>query len=132
MFKIINIEDINARLGRDMGTETIVKISNLIKTKISSEYIFVRYMGPKFAIVFSGIEMDGVVNFVKVVKEEIGNMKIEKGEEESKDKKKLVISPKTNFVVASYYKGTGLEEVTKKLEQYLDEADAKESNINCI
>lgn len=131
MFKIINIEDINARLGRDIGTETIVKISNLIKTKISSEYIFVRYMGPKFAIVFSGIEIDGVVNFVKVVKEEIGNMKMEKGEEET-DKKKLVMSPKTNFVVASYYKGTGLEEVTKKLEQYLDEADEKESNINCI
>ena len=30
------------------------------------------------------------------------------------------------------YKGTGLEQVTKKLEEYLDECDKKESNINCI
>ena len=36
------------------------------------------------------------------------------------------------FILATYYKGTGLEEVTKKLEEYLDDADENESNINCI
>ena len=40
--------------------------------------------------------------------------------------------PKLNFVISSYYKGTALEEVTKKLETYLDNADAKESEINSI
>jgi len=131
MFKIINIEDINSMMGRDAGTETLIRVSNLIKTKISSEYIFVRYMGPKFAIVFSGIDTDGVVNFVTEVKEEIERMKIEPKEGTERPKRDLMI-PATNFVIATYYKGTGLEEVTKKLEQYLDEADEEESNINCI
>ena len=133
MFKIINIEEINKMFGRDAGTATIVKISNLIKAKISSEYIFVRYMGPKFAIVFSGIDIDGVINFIQVIKEEISHIRLAR-EMKGKDKKvkKIVASPETNFVIASYYKGTGLEEVTKKLEEYLDEADKDESNISCI
>jgi len=132
MFRIINIEEINKRLGRDEGTETLVRVSNLIKTKISSEYIFVRYMGPKFAIVFSGIDTDGVVNFVTAVKEEIENMKVGTEDSEGRLRSKEFMIPETNFVIATYYKGTGLEEVTKKLEQYLDEADVTERNINCI
>jgi diguanylate cyclase (GGDEF)-like protein len=129
MFKIINIEQINKVFGRDAGTKVLIKVSNLIKTKISSQYIFVRYMGPKFAIVFSGVDIEGVVSFIQTVKEEIKNIKLTK---ETKDKRKISTSVETNFVIASYYKGTGLEEVTKKLEEYLDEADLEESNISCI
>lgn len=135
MFKIINIEDINKKLGRDKGTELIVEVSNIIKRSISSQYIFVRYMGPKFAIAFSGVDIDGVEIFVKSMKEEIESMEVVKDEEEGNTKKKKKqesATPKTNFVLATYYKGTGLEEVTKKLEQYLDECDQNESNINCI
>jgi len=135
MFKIINIEEINEKLGRDFGTETILKITNLLKSKIFAEYIFVRYMGPKFAIAFSGVDIDGVVNFVTSIKSEIEKIEISKEIEKDKAKKtkqSIIARPKTNFVIATYYKGTGLEEVTKKLEEYLDEADKRESNISCI
>jgi diguanylate cyclase (GGDEF)-like protein len=125
MFSIINIENINARLGRNAGTDAIVKISNKVKSEISSEYLFVRYMGPKFAIAFTGISNERVVSFVKSLKEKIESIKIYKNE-------KVFILPKTNFIIATYYKGTGLEEVTKKLEEYLDEADKGESNITSI
>lgn len=40
--------------------------------------------------------------------------------------------PRLNIVVSNYYKGTGLEGVNKKLEEYLDSADIAESEINCI
>ena len=41
-------------------------------------------------------------------------------------------TPKLNFVISSYYKGTGLEEVLKKLEEYLDNANPAESDITNI
>ena len=43
-----------------------------------------------------------------------------------------VATPKLNFVISSYYKGTGLEEVLRKLEEYLDNADSNESDITNI
>ena len=43
-----------------------------------------------------------------------------------------VAVPKLNFAISSYYKGTGLEEVLKKLEEYLDHADISESDITNI
>ena len=134
MFKIMNIEKVNEKYGRNIGTELIVNISNIIKRSISSQYIFVRYMGPKFAIAFSGVNIEGVENFVKSIKEEIENIKIEKEKKEDSKKKKTTESASaiTNFVLATYYKGTGIEEVTKKLEEYLDDCDQNESNINCI
>lgn len=135
MFKIMNIEQVNERFGRNIGTDLIVNVSNIVKRNISSQYIFVRYMGPKFAIAFSGVDLEGVEMFVKSMKEEIENIQIVKEEKSNnaKNKKKQEFaSAKTNFVLATYYKGTGLEEVTKKLEEYLDDCDEDESNINCI
>lgn len=138
MFKIMNIEEINKQYGRDIGTELIVSISNIVKRSISSQYIFVRYMGPKFAIAFSGIKIDDIGTFLKSVKTEIESIEIKKENKNKKSKnikdKKATKSIKaiTNFVVASYYKGTGIEETTKKLEEYLDDCNQDESNINCI
>lgn len=134
MFTITNIEEINKMFGRDAGTKTIIDVSNIIKTSISAQYIFVRYMGPKFAIAFSGVDLDGVEEFVKTVKTEIEKITIKKEEtiKNKKTKKQISIHPRTNFILATYYKGTGLEEVTKKLEEYLDDSDKNESNINCI
>lgn len=129
----MNIEKINELYGRKAGTDLIVNISNIIKRSISSQYIFVRYMGPKFAIAFSGVDVDGVENFIKSIKEEIENIKVQSQEDnENSKKKKQKTYATTNFVIATYYKGTGLEEVTKKLEEYLDECDPEESNISCI
>lgn len=134
MFNITNIMDINEKFGRDAGTKAIIDISNIVKSSISSQYIFVRYMGPKFAIAFSGVDLEGVEEFIKTIKEEIEKISIKKEELSSnkRTKKRIYVHPKTNFILATYYKGTGLEEVTKKLEEYLDDADVDESNINCI
>lgn len=134
MFSITNIEEINEKMGRDFGTKTIIDISNIVKSSISAQYVFVRYMGPKFAIAFSGVDLEGVEEFIKSIKQEIEKITIKKEEIEKnkKTKKQIFMHPRTNFILATYYKGTGLEEVTKKLEEYLDNADKSESNINCI
>ena len=134
MFRITNIEEINAKYGRNIGTNMLINVVNLVKTNISSEYLFVRYMGPKFAIVFSGADVDDVEEFIADVKNKLESLTMElKPTNKSKTKNKTIyISPKSNFVVASYYKGTGIEEVTKKLEEYLDNAAADESTITGI
>ena len=44
----------------------------------------------------------------------------------------MEVCPKLNFTLSTYYKGTGLEEVLKKQEEYLDNCDANESNITNI
>ena len=144
MFKIINIEEINKKFCRELGNKVITQISEYIENNISSEYVFVRYMGPKFVIAFSGIEADSVADFLNGIKDGIENMRIELTEEEieelgydiknqqSKVDCRQVVSPKMNFVISSYYKGTGLEEVLKKLEEYIDNADINESEITNI
>ncbi len=136
MFKIMNIEEINEKFGRNIGTDIIVSVSNSIKKSIASQYIFVRYMGPKFAIAFSGVDIEAVQEFIKNMKEELEKIKIlveYKNDNKTKKKQKEIFaSPITNFVLTTYYKGTGLESITKKLEEYLDDCDESESNINCI
>lgn len=133
MFSITNIEEINSAFGRDVGTQMLIKVVNAVKTSISSEYLFVRYMGPKFAIAFSGVDIDGVTSFVADLKEKIEGIKLEiESKRKTKANKKTYVSPKSNFVVATYYKGTGIEEVTKKLEEYLDGCDKTENSITSI
>lgn len=78
MFTITNIEEINKVFGRNLGTKTIIDVSNIVKTSISAQYVFVRYMGPKFAIAFSGVDLEGVEEFVKTVKSEIEAITIKK------------------------------------------------------
>ncbi len=56
MFKVINIQEINKKYCRELGNKVITKISQYIAENIASEYVFVRYMGPKFVIAFSGVE----------------------------------------------------------------------------
>ena len=130
MFTINNIEQINGEYGRKIGTKTIVQIANTIKSNISAEYVFVRYMGPKFAIVFSGAEIEEAAELAAKIKREIETIKIILTD--SKNKREIEIVPITNFVLGNYYKGTGIEEVTKKLEEYIDNCDKTESEINCI
>ena len=147
MFKITNIQEINKKYCRELGNKVITKISEYIADNLAKEYVFVRYMGPKFVIAFSGVEINGVAEFLNEIKEKIEKMSIELTEEERKEttfeKKKIekkakendckqVAIPRLNFAISSYYKGTGLEEVLKKLEEYLDHADGKESDITNI
>ena len=147
MFRITNIEEINDNYSRKLGNKVIIQISDFIKKNISKEYIFIRYMGPKFVIVFSGVDIDAVTNYISDVKHEIEKMQIslkEKNVEEieleqidrtkkkAKTKEDLSVTPKLNFVLTTYYKGTGMEEVLKKLEQYVDNADKSENDITSI
>lgn len=132
MFKIINLEEINEEYGRKTGDETITQISKYISESISSEYVFVRYMGPKFVIVFSGVDIEGVGEFVQDLKNNIENIEIEEVLYEDDEEEPRIVKPKLNFVLTTYYKGTALENVTKKLEEYLDIANKKESDINNI
>ena len=143
MFKIINIQEINN--CRELGNKVITEISHYVQENLSSEYVFVRYMGPKFVIAFSGVESNSVADFLNEMKDKIENMKIKLTEEEieelnldvSRNNKKSqeneeVAVPKINIVISSYYKGTALEEVLKRLEEYLDNAPANESDITNI
>ena len=89
MFKIINLQEINKKYNRDTGNAIITEVSSYIKESISSEYIFVRYMGPKFAIVFSGVDLQSVVEFVQDLKNNIEDIEIEEVvEKTTKEKEK--------------------------------------------
>ena len=146
MFKIANIEEINEKAGRQFGNDIISEVSNIVKSKLSSQYVFVRYMGPKFVIVFSGVGEDSVQDFLNSLKQEIEEFEIV---EEAKEAKVVKVingkrvrvrelqeeksaSPRVNFVVSTYYKGTGIEKLNKKLEEYLDNAAIEENQINYI
>lgn len=130
MFAINNIDHINDEYGRKMGTEVIVNVANVVKSHIAADYVFVRYMGPKFAIAFSGVEVENSVDLVNRIKRNIEDVKLIITD--IRTKQEIHVCPKTNFVLGTYYKGTGIEEVTKKLEEYLDNADKNESTINFI
>ena len=147
MFTITNIQQINRRYSRELGNKVITEISKYVKENISNEYIFIRYMGPKFVIVFSGVQIDSVEDFLNNIKEKIEGLEIHLTKEEiqqmelqvkvqivknQKVEVKQIARPKLNMVISSYYKGTGIEEVLKKLEQYLNEADINESDITSI
>ena len=134
MFRMLNIEEIN-KVFRELGNKVITKVSENIKESISKTYIFVRYMGPKFVIVFSGVEASNVADFINEIKDNVENLKIslndniqeeeqegsnkKKGSKRKKKREDVVVSPALNFAVATYYKGTGIEEVLKKMEKYL-------------
>ena len=143
MFKIINIEEINKKYCRELGNEVIKEISRYVQDNISDEYVFVRYMGPKFVIAFSGVDIEGVAAYINDIKEHIEQMQISLSNEEETyttqtpqktniDMMEQIAIPRINVVLSSYYKGTGLEEVLKKLEEYLDHADKNESDITNI
>ncbi|MDO5556988.1 MAG: GGDEF domain-containing protein [Clostridia bacterium] len=128
MFKITNIEEINFKFGRRIGNEVIGRVSNEIDEEISREYIFVRYMGPKFIIVFSGVEQDSVADFMKRIKFKVENLEFVN---EFKNKKQIA-KPILNIAITTYYKGVALDVIAKNLEGYLDSAPKGESNINYI
>ncbi len=146
MFRVSNIEDIN-RVSRELGNKVITEVARNVQANIAETYMFVRYMGPKFVIVFSGVEADSVSDFINQIKESTENLKIslnnnfqveeleidnKKKKRKKKKREEIEVSPSLNFVVATYYKGTGIEEVLKKMENHLDEASKDESQISNI
>ena len=135
LFKLINVEKINDRVSRKTGNEVISRVSNLIKDNLSNEYFFVRYMGSKFAIVFSGSDVEGVAHFMNEIKKKVESTKIVPREDyrpSSTAKPIPYVIPRMNVVITTYYKGTALEGVLSKLEEYLDSVDENESEINYL
>ena len=141
MFKIINIQQINNNYTRELGNKVITKISDIVKENISTDYVFVRYMGPKFVIAFSGVDTESVGSFLNDLKDKIETTSIKLEQDEimkfglqnkfsSSNATLQAVKPILNFAITSYYKGTGLEEVLKKLEEYLDSTN--ESDITNI
>ena len=148
MFRITNIEEINDKYSRKLGNQVIIDLSQFVENNISNDYLFIRYMGPKFVIVFSGVDIDSVTTFVTDMKkaaeeleislpvnkdiEEIEIEAIDRKKKKKKNEEPQIVKAKLNFVLTTYYKGTGMEEVLKKLEQYIDNADKSENDITVI
>ena len=124
LFKIVNLPEINTEVSRKTGDSTITQVSNLVKKNLAQEYVFVRYMGPKFAIVFSGADKDGVYNFMTELKKKMEELDImaEKDYIHS-DEEDVIVSPKIRVVISTYYKGTSLDGALKKLEEYIDSSN---------
>ena len=145
MFKISNIEEIN-KISRQLGNKVITEISKHIKQSMSDSYLFVRYMGPKFVIVFCGVDTNSALDFINDLKSSTENLKISLDDENftteeienRKSKKtnvkklKVEVSPTLNFVISTYYKGTGIEAVLRKLENYIDDGSVAQHEINNI
>jgi len=133
LFKLINLPKINEKVNRKTGNEVITKVSHMIKNNLSNEYIFVRYNGPKFAIVFSGSDVEGVAQFMEDIKYRVETMRVA-NQEENKGVGKTIpyVIPRLNVAITTYYKGTALDGVLSKLEEYLDSADENESEINYL
>ncbi len=145
MFKITNIVEIN-KISRELGNKVITHISDFIKRSISDNYIFVRYMGPKFVIVFCGIDTNSASEFINELKESAEKLDIKLYNEDysveeldsskrtpkRKRKENISVSPTLGFVISTYYKGTGMETVLKALESYIDDENHNVNEVNSI
>lgn len=145
MFKIVNIEEIN-KISRELGNKVITEVSRHIRQNISDNYIFVRYMGPKFVIVFCGIDANNASNFVNELKDSTEKLDIRLNDEQytveeldttkktkrKRKKQNVSVSPALSFVISTYYKGTGIETVLKSLESYIDSENNNINEINNI
>ena len=131
MFKIVNLPEINEEVSRNTGNDVITAVAQYVRNNLAQEYVFVRYMGPKFVIVFSGVDTKGAINFMQNMKSKIESLKIDYAEDypyddnENGDKK---VSPKIRDAISTYYKGTALDGALKKMEQFIDSSD--EDTIN--
>ena len=133
MLKITNIVKINEKLGRHTGDNVITEVSNVIRQNISPDYIFVRYMGPKFVIAFSGINVNGINRFMTELKKNVEEIQIRQADEDIIGKQRpRAASPVINMAVTTYYKGTAIEGTTKKLEEYIDSVPENQSKVNYI
>ena len=142
IFKITNLPNVNTEISRKTGDSIITQVSQYVKNNLSKEYLFVRYMGPKFAIIFSGADVVGVKNFMENMKNQIESLQIKAADdyanklqqnsineeneneeninEENSEDVEIVVSPKIRVAISTYYKGTALDGALKKIEEYID------------
>ena len=138
LFKITNLPIINNDVNRKTGDHVVTEVARYTKENLAKEYMFVRYMGPKFAIVFSGVDANGVFNFMNDLKAKIESMKIpfvedeevtdeqiiEAAEnEENQEQEQNFVSPKIRAAISTYYKGTSIDGTLKKIEEFVDSSN---------
>ena len=88
-------------------------------------------MGPKFVIAFSGVDKDGVSDYVKNIKPQLEKLiipaaddfKIMNVQKDSENIPKVTVSPRIRLVISRYYKGTSLDGVLKRMEEFIDQSD---------
>lgn len=134
LFKIVNLPEINETVSRKTGDEVITRVSKYIKDNLAENYVFVRYMGPKFAIVFSGVDVEGVLHFMESKKQFIEEMEIPYADdyynEHTKPEEEQTVKPVIRAVISRYFKGTSLDGALKKMEEYIDSSD--DANITTV
>lgn len=129
IFKIVNLPDINKNISRETGNSTVTAVAKYVEKNLAKNYILVRYMGPKFAIIFSGVDVQSVGNFMRELKERVEKLQIEYAKDYYKHAKlpedhnieEDLVKPKIRVVIATYYKGTSLDGALKRIEEYIDQ-----------
>jgi len=133
MYNIVNLPEINKKINRETGDKVVREVSRIVDEEIKDDYIYIRHMGPKFVIAFGGIDVDSATNYLIDMKKNVESAQILiENTKKTKTKKEVYVNPVLNFAISEYYKGTAIEGVTKKLEEYLDSADKEEADIVII
>ena len=132
LIKIINIKQIEDKISKKTADLVVRSVAEFFKTSLSPEYFCVKYSETELAIIFSGSDLDGVEKFMEDVKVAVEKLRIRTVASLNEKMNGLVVAPKLNIVMTTYYKETELEEVLKTLADYLDSASSSESDISCL
>lgn len=124
LFEMTNIMDVNETIGREAGNKCMTEISDRMKEYLPDTSIFVRYMGPKFAVAFPGSQIEDLQNVFVEMKKTLESKKV-------KVRARTSTELKINLVAGTYYKGTGLDSLIRKLEDKLVETTS-ENTITVI
>lgn len=129
LVKIINLRQIEDKISRKTADIVMNQVSEYIRKSLSLEYYFVKYSEDKLAIVFSGSDSDGVESFLEDLKENVEKIRVKTVGSLKESINGLVIAPKLNIAMTTYYKETALEKMLLNLDEYLDSAEPNESDI---
>lgn len=132
LVKITNLRQIEDKISRKTADLVAAQVSDYIKKSLAMEYFFVKYSEDKFAIIFSGSDSDGVENFLDDLKENVEKIRIKTVGSLKESMNGLAIAPKLNIALTTYYKETALEKMLSNLDNYLENAEANESDITYV
>lgn len=132
LIKIINLKQIEEKIGKKTAKNIMTAIVDYTKNCLSPEYIMVKYHDNVLAIVFSGSDEEGVSKFLEALKNSIERIKVRINGSNNEVLNGQAVAPKINIVYTSYYKGTALEIIMKNLDEYLEECKPNESEVTCL
>ena len=124
MLVLKNIDAINEKNGRKIGDYVFKEITNKINSRLGENVVFVRFTGPKFVIAFPGNQISDVNSILNEILKDVNSKVILEDNAE--------VSIKVNIAVTTYYKGTRLYGVIRKLEKYVDLTTGKSNQVNII